>query len=296
MGSLEKRYAEALLSLADNVEQADVVGSALSVLGRLYQKNSEFRNFILNPVISKHVRGETLLGVLEMLGYIKNAGGMAGDMAGEIADGGACGGEAVEFASGEACDDEAVDLADGEACGGEAVDLAGGRELGGETVELASGEACDDEAVDLADSGACDGEAGSAASVSSNSAAASMINAGVLLLRFLQLLLDKGRLAFLPNIAEEYNSIKAKHRMALRIVARSSEPLDPDKLFELREKYRLQYGSQAAEIDNVVVPSLYGGLSVQIGGMRVDDTLYGRLAALARAVAGGAVKQSVEAG
>ncbi|MCL2058427.1 MAG: F0F1 ATP synthase subunit delta [Oscillospiraceae bacterium] len=270
MGSLEKRYAEALLSLADNVEQADVVGSALSVLGRLYQKNSEFRNFILNPVISKHVRGETLLGVLEMLGYIKNAGGMAGDMAGEIADGGACGGEAV--------------------------DLAGGRELGGETVELASGEACDDEAVDLADSGACDGEAGSAASVSSNSAAASMINAGVLLLRFLQLLLDKGRLAFLPNIAEEYNSIKAKHRMALRIVARSSEPLDPDKLFELREKYRLQYGSQAAEIDNVVVPSLYGGLSVQIGGMRVDDTLYGRLAALARAVAGGAVKQSVEAG
>ena len=223
MGSLEKRYAEALLSLAENVEQADAVGSALGVLARLYQKNTEFRNFILNPVISQRVRSETLLGILELLGYIKTP----------------------DYNDTTACD------------------------------EQSSIESGDDD-------------------IASNDIASYVANAGVMLLRFLQLLLEKGRFAFLPNIAEEYNTIKAKHRVAIHIVARTAAPLDTQKLYVLREKYKQKYGAAYAEIDNIVEPSILDEIIVQIGDIRVDDTLYGRLVALSRAVAGGAVKQPLE--
>ena len=210
MGSLEKRCAEAFLSLSENTKQADQIGSALDALGRLFIKNPEFRSFILNPVITRAIRGEILLGVLIKLGYIN-----------------------VE-------------------------------------------------------------ENGAAPEAQSYSGP--WADSGVLLLRFLQMLLEKGRLAFLPNIAEEYINIKNEHRKIIHIIARSSEPLDAGALDELRDKYMAQYGSEAAEITNIVVPSLIGGISVQIGDMHIDDTLYGRLAALARTIAAGAVKQTAEAG
>jgi F-type H+-transporting ATPase subunit delta len=227
MGSLEKRYAEALLSLAENADQADIFGAALGVLGKLYLQNAEFRSYILNPVISIHIRSETLLGILDLLGYTKDSDDREGDKAAKK--------PAVK------------------------------------TVNTKKYIYADTD----------------------NSNEPAIADAGVLLLRFLQLLLDKGRFAFLPVIAEEYNNIKAKYRKKLRVIVRSPVPLDPEKLFEISEKYKAQYGSASAETDNIVESSMQGGINVQIGGVRADDTLYGKLAALARAVAGGAVKQKL---
>ena len=258
MGSLEKRYAEALLSLADNAEQADVVGSALGVLGRLYQKNSDFRNFILNPVISQQVRSETLMGILEMLGYIKDGDDAGGD----------------------------AEKDDTEKMVNEIVDDNGANEDNAAN-QINQINEINEINEDNEESEITGENAGNEVFVA---------DAGVMLLRFLQLLLEKGRLAFLPNIADEYNKIKAKHRSAIHIVARSASPLDSDELYGICEKYRVKYGSASADIDNIVEPSMMGEISVQIGGMRVDDTLYGRLAALSRAVAGGAVRQTAEAG
>jgi F-type H+-transporting ATPase subunit delta len=191
MGTLERRYAEALLSLTESAAQADEVGMSLGNLGKLFSQNSDLREFILNPSVPNHVRAETLSDILDML---------RGD---------------------------------------------GGKAESGE-------------------------------------------DAGVLLSRFLRLLLDKGRLAFLPTISDEYDAIKAAHRNVLRILVRSSAPLDDKTLGGFREKYREQYGASEAEIVNTVEPSLLGGVSVQIGDVRIDDTLYGRLASLARTITAGA--------
>lgn len=223
MGSLEKRYAEALLSLSENTYQADMVGSALGAVGRLFMKNAEFRGYVLSPVISRHIRSEILYNTLVNLGYI------------------------------EPGSDEGAKTKRPGRKTSDAIVCAGGTD-------------------------------------------ASAFNAGVLLLRFLEMLLDKGRLAFLPIIAEEYHEIKTRHRNIIHIIARSPEPLDIDTLEELRYKYMIQYGSAVSEIQNIVEPSLLGGVSVQIGEMRIDDTVYGRLAALARAITAGAVKQAAEVG
>jgi len=196
MGSLEKRYAEALLSLAESAPQADEIDSALNALGQMFLQNQELRDFILNPAISKQTRGETIMDILDML------------------------------------------------------NASNGNEPGSEAILLLS--------------------------------------------RFLKLLLEKGRLAFLPNIAEEFHVIKAAHRNMLRITVRSASALDDDILDELREKYRIQYGAAQAEIENVTAPSIIGGISVQIGDVRIDDTIYGRLASLARTIASGAVFKKLE--
>ena len=228
MGSLEKRYAEALLALTDNVNQADYLGLALGTVGRLFRQNREFRSFILNPFISKENRSESLYGVLELLGYLKN--------------------KSTNIDNKPDSTNKRKNAEESET----AYDVAGG--------ELMTADA------------------------------------GVLLLRFLQLLLEKGRLAFLPNISEEYNKIKAKHRKVIQITVRSSSPLDSDELDTICGKYKFKYGAASSEIQNIIEPSLLGDVSIQIGDMPVDDTLYGRLATLARTITAGAEKQSAEAG
>ena len=205
---MERRYAEALLSLSENTLQADSLGVALGEIGRLFQCNAEYRGFILNPDVPRRHRVEILLDTLIKLGCLQ------GD--------------------------------------------------------------ADNEIINDADCAAPD--------------------TGMLLFKFLQMLLDKGRLAFLPDIAEEYAGIKEKHRGAIQITARSSRLLNEEELAELRDKYMVQYGAATADIVNIIEPSLHGGIRVQIGGMHVDGTLYGRFAALARAIAAGAVKQTAEAG
>ncbi|MDR3121131.1 MAG: ATP synthase F1 subunit delta [Clostridiales bacterium] len=103
-----------------------------------------------------------------------------------------------------------------------------------------------------------------------------------LLARFLRLLADKGRLGLLPAIADEYQKAKARHRNLLRVVIRSAERLDDKTVGVLLEKYRRQYGAAAAEAENIVDASLLGGICVQIGDTRIDDTLKGRFAELSK--------------
>ena len=290
MGSLERRYAEALLSLAENAEQADIVDSALGVLGRLYTKSAEFRGLMLNPVISINNRSETLLDILEMLGYIKNGTDMnICETTSRKRDIYAETGNETGSKSGDqknTADDRNRDIINGIS--------DAGMEIEKEILDMVSG-ASEPDTDDPLDDIMYDQDADDITEMDIETTAI-VADAGVLLLRFLQLLLDKGRLAFLPNIAEEYHRIKANNRNNIRIIVRSSSPLENKTLIELRDKYQFQYGAANAEIDNIIDTSLLSGISVQIGDIRVDETLYGRLAELARAVAAGAVKQTVGTG
>jgi len=228
MSSLEKRYAEALLSMSENAQQADTIGTAIGTIGRLFLQNEDFRGLILNPDVTRQVRSEMLQGVLKILGYIKEES--------------------------EADEAEAR-----------------------EKILMLCADADGDEDDDFED------------------AEKPVADAGLILLRFLQLLMDRGRLSFIPFIAEEYLGFKAQCRKHIRINVRSSTPFPTERLEKMRKKYMLRYGAEDAEIENVIEPSIIGGLSVHIGGMRIDDTLYGRYAALARVVAEGAAMQTAEA-
>ncbi|MDR1065815.1 MAG: ATP synthase F1 subunit delta [Clostridiales bacterium] len=102
--------------------------------------------------------------------------------------------------------------------------------------------------------------------------------------KFLSLLMDKGRLAILPDIAESYAKIIAENEGALRIAVYSAEPLDEAQLETIKNKYIEKLGATNAVVENKTDPSLMGGVCVQIGDERVDDTIRAKLASLREAM------------
>jgi len=308
MGSLEKRYAEALLTLTENAGQADIIGSGLSVLGRLFIQNQEFRSFILNPALSKENRSEALLGILELLGYIKGENDDAKNDNGiENINNTPAREKAAESKSGKTkkvrksakAKPPAADMEDAVPTHASVpAPTSVSTPMSGPTHASVPAPAPGRPTGIIADYPDYDDftAAGDEIYMTETDSEIAVSDAGVILYRFLQLLLEKGRIAFLPNIAEDYNAIKAERRSAIQITVRSASPVDGITLDALRGRYMSQYGSAAAEIHNVVEPSLQGGYSVHIGGVRIDETVYGRLAALARVIAAGAVMQKAEAG
>ena len=97
--------------------------------------------------------------------------------------------------------------------------------------------------------------------------------ANPILKNFIYLLIDKERLTLLPEISDEFSSIKSKSRNGITITVTSAETLDGGQMEGIREKYRAQYGAAYADIQNIVEPSLIGGVRVQIGDMLIDNTL-----------------------
>ena len=94
---------------------------------------------------------------------------------------------------------------------------------------------------------------------------------------FINLLIDKKRLSYLPEIEKEYSKIKNKTRNCLSMAVISARPLDNGQLDAIREKYRVKYGAAYATAVNVIEPGLIGGVRVKIGDAFVDDTLSGHL-------------------
>ena len=98
-----------------------------------------------------------------------------------------------------------------------------------------------------------------------------------LFFNFINLLIDKKRLALLPDIDKEYAKIKNKMRNGIDVTVVSARPLDAGQLETIREKYRVRYGAAYANATNVTEPGLIGGVRVKIGDAFVDDTLSGHL-------------------
>jgi hypothetical protein len=102
--------------------------------------------------------------------------------------------------------------------------------------------------------------------------------------RFVCLLIDKNRLPELSGIAEDYSLLKSEARNELRATLYSRQALEPAQLGALSRKYAERYGAASVLIENIVDESLLGGIIAQIGDVRVDASLSGRLAALGRAI------------
>lgn len=102
--------------------------------------------------------------------------------------------------------------------------------------------------------------------------------------RFLCLLIDKNRLESLSGIIAEYEYRVAKNSGTIIIEVTTAQPLTQKERDEISETYRKKYGSSEAVINERVMPSLLGGIRVQIGDDRVDDTLYNRLRGLKSAI------------
>jgi F-type H+-transporting ATPase subunit delta len=85
---------------------------------------------------------------------------------------------------------------------------------------------------------------------------------------FIMLLLDKGRIAALPDIARVHRTLIDEHAGRMRATVTSARPLDP--LLESRLKTALEKSSgKVVLFDKREDPAILGGLVTQLG-----DTVY----------------------
>jgi F-type H+-transporting ATPase subunit delta len=266
MDVLDSRYARALLSLAAGTEEADAMGGMLTEFSGLLQGNSELRGFLLNPLVAAGARKSAAISVIE--------GGSA-DIGGSVIVGGSGGGsERGSGGTAKNSSGSAIVGGSGERggviVGGNANSCSGERSGGsGGTAKNSSGSAI----------------VGGSGERGSGSAEPRAPDAARRVCHFVCLLIDKRRLSALPDIAERYHRLKSAARRELRVTAYSPRPLDDSQLGQLRQKYAKQYGAAAVYIANIVDPALLGGIIVQIGDLRIDGSVSGRLAALRRALA-----------
>jgi F-type H+-transporting ATPase subunit delta len=85
---------------------------------------------------------------------------------------------------------------------------------------------------------------------------------------FVMLLLEKGRIAALPDIARVYRTLVDEHAQRVRATVTSARPLDP--VLETRLKAALERQSgKTVILEKKEDPSIVGGLVTQLG-----DTVY----------------------
>ncbi len=92
------------------------------------------------------------------------------------------------------------------------------------------------------------------------------------LLHYLELLLDKGRLMHLRDIHEEFETLVERHQGFRRAMVVTAVPLADDQAKELHEKLATLTGSKII-LDKKVDPSVIGGVCVTLGDQILDGTL-----------------------
>jgi len=88
------------------------------------------------------------------------------------------------------------------------------------------------------------------------------------LLRFLALLDDKRRLGYLPDILQEYLSLRARRNGQITGQVVSSVALAPEQISRLEQQLSSQLRLHCS-LESSVDPSLIGGFTIQI-----EDTVY----------------------
>ncbi len=103
---------------------------------------------------------------------------------------------------------------------------------------------------------------------------------------FLKLLVENGRISFLPGILEEFENLANKKKNVLDISIESYEPLDQEQLEEVKEKYRKMYKADSVVARVEVGKDIFGGIKVRIGDQVVDSSVKGRLEELKKLIMG----------
>lgn len=106
---------------------------------------------------------------------------------------------------------------------------------------------------------------------------------------FLFLLIDKGRIANLREILDDYQDKRMRLGGVLKVVITSDRPLSEQQAGEISDMYRKKYGAEKVYTKTRIDKNLLGGVRVQIGDILTDNSLAGRLRGIKSAI--GRIKQ-----
>lgn len=96
---------------------------------------------------------------------------------------------------------------------------------------------------------------------------------------FLRILVDKSRVAAFPQICEEFRRLLNIDRNIKEVTAITASPLSPELKAELIEKLKVITGSEIV-LNNVIDPSIIGGVLIKIGNEQMDGSVKHRLEGL----------------
>ena len=98
---------------------------------------------------------------------------------------------------------------------------------------------------------------------------------------FLAVLMHYRRLPLLPNIAEQFESLRRATEQRLKVNVTSAVEMGPDQLEKLAARLRERFGTDI-EMETGVDSDLIGGLVVRAGDNVIDASVRGRLEQLGR--------------
>ena len=102
---------------------------------------------------------------------------------------------------------------------------------------------------------------------------------------FIQLLADNGRLASLPQVAEQYAALRAEVENTVDVTVASALPLTAEQSDKLAQALTRRL-RRTVRLTATVDPSLIGGAVVRAGDFVIDGSLRGRVERLANTMAG----------
>lgn len=100
------------------------------------------------------------------------------------------------------------------------------------------------------------------------------------MVNFLLLLLDKGRIKFLPGIFDEFTKMADRKKNVLNMTIISAAPVEDKQINEIKVKYMKLYNASAVKLSVEIDNKQIGGIKVKIGDSVVDGTVKGRLEGL----------------
>ena len=94
--------------------------------------------------------------------------------------------------------------------------------------------------------------------------------------RFLSVLAENKRLALLPDVAAQYELLRAEAERTVKARVRTAIALEPAQVEALRAALRRRLGREV-ELDNQVDASVLGGAVIDTGDVVIDGSVRGRL-------------------
>ena len=96
------------------------------------------------------------------------------------------------------------------------------------------------------------------------------------IINFIKILIDKRRIAYIIEIADEFEGMVYSYKGIVKAKAYSSICLSNEQIKKLERKLSEQ-SKKTVEIENIVDESLLGGIMIKFNDKVIDDTLKGKL-------------------
>jgi F-type H+-transporting ATPase subunit delta len=99
------------------------------------------------------------------------------------------------------------------------------------------------------------------------------------IINFIDIIIKNRRLNRLDDIVKQYAHLYSRHVGILEVRAVTARPLNPDIMAMLKDRLEKAYG-KSAHIENIIDPSIIGGLRLEIDDRIIDRSIASCLSAI----------------